>query len=133
MLNKKKAQTGETKNQRFLLAPIFPKTKKGQTGETITWIVATIIIIVLLIFFIYVSSMFGKAKKIGVYSEEVFSTKYSRTQDLILEKSLFVYFSLDDLDKKEAIYNHLKILEKNNKLYIDLDRKIFEMEGFFNG
>lgn len=103
--------------------------KRAQTGETITWIVATIIIVVLLIFFIYISSLYGKAKKIGSSSTEIFSTEYFQTQDLILEKSLFVYFSLDDLDKKEIVYNYLKELEENENFYVDLDKKITEMEG----
>ena len=40
--------------------------KQGQIGETITWIVATIIIIVTLVIFIYVSSVLVEIKKIKV-------------------------------------------------------------------
>ncbi len=41
------------------------KTKKGQVAETITWVVATIIIIFLLITTIYISGLLGKGKDIS--------------------------------------------------------------------
>ena len=36
--------------------------KKAQIGETINWVVATIIVILVLLFFIYISIALGKSK-----------------------------------------------------------------------
>lgn len=41
------------------------KNKRAQVGETLTWIVATIIIIFILLIFIYASVALGKAKAIN--------------------------------------------------------------------
>lgn len=38
--------------------------KKAQIGETLTWVVATIIIVVVLLIFIYVSIALGKSKAV---------------------------------------------------------------------
>ena len=40
--------------------------KKAQVSETMTWIVATLIIVVVLIIFIFISSSFAKAKNLTV-------------------------------------------------------------------
>jgi biopolymer transport protein ExbD len=40
--------------------------KRGQVGESVTWIVATIVLIVILIIFIYASVVLSKAKSFEV-------------------------------------------------------------------
>ena len=52
------------KNRKFSHCSFFSKNSKGQTGETITWVIATIVIIGILILFIYGSTLMGKAKNI---------------------------------------------------------------------
>ena len=42
------------------------KNKKGQTAETMTWIVATLVVIGILIIFIYLSILVSKTKIISV-------------------------------------------------------------------
>jgi len=104
----------------------FKKKKKAQIGETLTWIVATIIIVLLL------SSLFGKAKKVSVEKDSLFSKTYSRTNDLVLEESVFTYFLIKDKSKQDKIYDNLKKEEKENKFYVNLDEKIEEVRGVLN-
>jgi len=58
--------------------------KKGQIGESITWVVATIILIVILIVFIYSSIALAKIKSIkpdvSVDSEDSLDWVNSKTQ-----------------------------------------------------
>jgi hypothetical protein len=57
--------------------------KKGQVGESITWVVATIILIVVLIVFIYASIALAKAKSLTPIksdSEESADWVNSKTQ-----------------------------------------------------
>jgi len=44
--------------------------KRAQVGESITWVVATIILIVVLIIFVYVASALAKVKEIKLTSSE---------------------------------------------------------------
>ncbi len=80
---------------------------KGQIGETLTWIVATLIIIVILVFFILGSSLLSGTKKVGdTFRESLTSSQVFEGTDLFLKKSLFTYVSLKSssdqlvLDKK---------------------------------
>ncbi len=40
--------------------------KKGQVGETMTWVIATILLIVILFIFIYASTLMAKTKNIHI-------------------------------------------------------------------
>jgi hypothetical protein len=51
----------------------FDLDKKAQAAETLTWVVATIIIIFLLVSSIYVSSLLGKSKNLEVKKIESYS------------------------------------------------------------
>ncbi len=42
------------------------KNKRGQVGETISWIIATLVIIGIIILFLYISSLMGQLKTIGI-------------------------------------------------------------------
>lgn len=91
---------------------------KGQIGETMTWVVATIVIIVILIISIYAASLLANTKKTLSYQKE------KRESDLLMEKSLFAYFSINDT-KKNLIYDKLKQQEFD----VDLDDKRDEIRG----
>ena len=94
------------------------KNKKAQIGETITWVVATIIIIAILILSIYVASLLSNTKKTLTYASE------GRKGDILMEKSLFAYFLANETDK-EVIYSELK----KNDFPINLDTKLNEIKG----
>jgi hypothetical protein len=44
------------------------KYKRGQTGETITWLIATLIIVGMLICFFYAANLLSKTKTISISS-----------------------------------------------------------------
>jgi len=52
------------KNQGFFCPSFFSKTRKAQVGDTMTWVIVTIIIIFVLLVFIFAASNLGKAKDI---------------------------------------------------------------------
>ena len=68
---------------------------KGQIGETLTWIVATVIILLVLTFFIFGASLLGKTKKVGTFRESLTSKETFEGTDVFLKKSLFTYLKLD--------------------------------------
>ncbi|PJE81660.1 hypothetical protein COU58_01825 [Candidatus Pacearchaeota archaeon CG10_big_fil_rev_8_21_14_0_10_32_42] len=82
---------------------ILFKNSRGQIGETLTWVVATIIILVILIFFIFGSSLLGKTKSVGTFRESLTSSKTTLNSDIFLRKSLFTYLSLTSNDQKQAL------------------------------
>jgi len=92
--------------------------KKAQIGETMTWVVATLTIIVILIISIYITSALAITKKTIKYKE------YDRENDLLLEKSLFAYFLLEE-SQRDALYDKLKDIEFHD----DLDDKLEEIGG----
>jgi hypothetical protein len=91
--------------------------KKGQVGETVTWMVATVIIIAILgISFFIAEAYVGKDK-------EVSSVSYSKQVDILVSKSLFSYFLTDD------IYNQIKTDGNFSDTNGPLAEDIFE--GFY--
>ena len=91
---------------------------RGQIGETLTWIVATIIIVVMLIFFILGSSLLSGTKNVGdTFRQSLTSAQVVQGTDLFLKKSLFTYTSIGSDTNK-----------------IILDKKLFKMAdaGQFN-
>lgn len=60
------------------------KNKRAQVGETVTWVIATIILIIVLIVFIFISSTLAKTKSLKVNlkvdSEDSFNWIDSKTQ-----------------------------------------------------
>jgi hypothetical protein len=82
--------------------------KKAQTGETISWIVATIIIFVVLMFFVLGASLLGGTKKISQYAEHAFDNSGDYNFDSYHQKSIYSYFISDDSTTKVKIKNYLE-------------------------
>ena len=80
--------------------------RKGQVGETVTWIVATVVIIVVLIFYIFGASMLGTTKDVGGIKDSVFSRSQSFGENIFLKKSIYSYLLLssENVKKKIDIY-----------------------------
>ncbi|MCA9487421.1 MAG: hypothetical protein KC516_00490 [Nanoarchaeota archaeon] len=75
--------------------------KKAQLGETLTWVVATILILVILFFFVFGSSLLGKTKDIKVYREKLTSiSENSNNLDYFLSKTLYTYFQFENSKQK---------------------------------
>jgi len=111
----------------------FKKNKLGQTGDTITWLVATVVIIVVLTVSIFAASIFfdkNKSLKSGTFE----------SADTLASKSLFSYVITKDSNGK-VVYEQLK--EEENlgdfdgklsvKIFIDLYKKEYLTiwAGFF--
>ena len=93
---------------------------KGQIGETLTWIVATIIIIVMLIFFILGSSLLSGTKKVGdTFRGSLTSTQVFQGTDLFLKKSLFTYASLGSDANKILLDKQLSRMADNGQFNLD--------------
>ena len=74
----------------------YKLNKHAQVGETVTWIVATLIIIGILMIFIYVSVLISKVKVVSVSSINVDSES---TIDLLSQKTFFAYNLTNNKDK----------------------------------
>ena len=61
------------------------KNRHAQTGEAMTWIVATLIIIFILVMAIYISSLIGRAKSVQL------SENYNLENDLTNTKTEMAY------------------------------------------
>jgi hypothetical protein len=103
------------------------KNSRGQISETMTWIVATVIIILILTAFIYASGIFGEAKQVTIDKLSSFSQKNPiQSIDLLqtgekisgyekesanwtysTDKSLFAYFLSQDEESRSIIYQNL--------------------------
>ena len=95
--------------------------KRGQTSEAMTWIVATLIIIVLLGISIYATSLLSKLKIIDYGTEE-------RSQDVVMEESLFSYFSIKDSTVQEKVFESLEKMSQEEKFYEDFDSKFTQIK-----
>jgi cell division protein FtsB len=73
--------------------------KKAQVGETLTWAIATLIIIVVLIVFIYASV--GMAKTKGVFSKSTDSEEASAGQSEWITLKNALAFSVNNKNQKE--------------------------------
>jgi len=107
----------------------FFRGKKGQVGDTVTWVVATIVIIVLLMFFIFGTSLLADARKAINLKDPTTSENSLQKKDLFLEKSLFTYFQIQDLGEKSSIYLRLKNLEEKGFFEESLEEKEAEIGG----
>jgi hypothetical protein len=91
MLNSKKE-----KNRKFSHCSFFLKNSKGQTGETINWVIATLVIIGILILFIYISTLMAKAKSLTVGD---LNSDLSKKNLILSEKTAFAHQLYGNKDK----------------------------------
>ena len=91
--------------------------KKAQIADSMTWIIATLIIIVILTISIFVVSPFGKEKKL----------KLSKTSDLLATKSLISYLQTNDFYEKISEEGELN--KANGELALKIFKEFYEKEG----
>ncbi|MGA2130431.1 MAG: hypothetical protein ABSG05_02335 [Candidatus Pacearchaeota archaeon] len=104
------------------------KNKKAQVGDTMTWVVATIIIIIILGISIFIASNYlGNIKKI--------TTPSGQTYDIPIAKSFYSYL-LTKNDAGQSVYSQLQadknLNDFNGNLSLDLfngQRKIKTYQG----
>ena len=97
------------------------KSRNGQLGDTITWIVATVVIVAILLFFIFGASLLANTKKIGVFKESLTSKPVFGGEDIFLKKSLYTYYVVNSGDSKRVIEERLKEIEKQGGFELPLD------------
>ncbi len=71
-------------------------SKRAQIGETVSWLVATLVIVGILILFIYISVLISKAKTIGIGDLQ---TDMSKESNLQVKTNLA--FSIESKNKNE--------------------------------
>ncbi|MEK6898034.1 MAG: hypothetical protein AABX28_01605 [Nanoarchaeota archaeon] len=129
LLNKR-GQIGEAENQKFSLTQIFPKGRGGQIGETMTWIVATLLIVVLLLISVYASVVLAKKMTlIPPLSENEFSI-----HDSFVKRSMMSYLLTkqnEDIVYKE-IENRNTMDGFNYDLFIQIFYTIYQVVGESN-
>jgi len=91
------------------------KNKRAQVGETVTWIVATVIIIVILAISLFVSSFYTRTSK---------DLDFSKTTDTLASKSFFSYLLTKDAEGN-IVYEQLKNQENLNEFNGNLGKRIF--------
>ena len=81
------------------------KNRKGQVGVTISWVIATIVIIGVLIIFIYISILMSKVKMINIGNLEIYCSE--KKTELLAEKTSLAH-QLANNRNKELIDNLLR-------------------------
>lgn len=97
--------------------------KNAQVGETITWIIATVIIILILAVSIFLSSAYlGGNKKVG--------SAFFQSEDTLASKSLFSYMLTKNTEEVN-VYDQLKLNTEQdfNEFNGELALEIFK--GFY--
>lgn len=85
------------------------KNKKAQISDTFAWAVATILIVVLIIGFIFISSMLANTRILkGDFKNSLFSKSISDKTDLSLTKSLITYYTMKEDTVKKTLDKELK-------------------------
>jgi len=107
--------------------------KKAQIGDTLTWIVATLIIFVILFFFIFGSSTLGKTKSITNFKPSLFSKSDIGFHDIFLTKSLFTYLVFENSKEGKELNKKLQGMEDHNMFEEPLEDRLLELKTRMNG
>jgi len=108
------------------------RSKSGQAGDTVTWIVATIIILFLLVFFIFGASMLGSTRVVkGNFRDSLVSKPSVSEADLFLTKSLITYHSLEDYNLKRSLEISLRDMASKDQFKVNYTSRSKEFLGVF--
>lgn len=98
--------------------------RRGQVGETITWIIATVVIVIVLMFFVFGATALGATKSIGNFKPSLFSVEIGVGDDQFMKKSLFTYVKIEDTGVKNLIDRSLRSADEFNLTYADTKKEI---------
>jgi len=104
------------------ITQIKMKTKKAQIGETLTWLVATILIVIMMVFFIFGASLLGGTKKIGNFRPGITGKSSFEGGDPFLKKSLFTYVSIGSETKRLIMEKTLSKMASEDKFNLDYNQ-----------
>ncbi len=111
-----------------MLNRIKMKNKKAQIADTLAWVIATVIIVVLLVLFIFISSMLASGRVVkGEVRDSLFSKTVSDTTDLSLTKTLITYYTIKDNVVKKALDKELKKINSTLSTKVDYDTRASEI------
>lgn len=122
MLNNKKTT---------ILAQVPFSSKKAQVGETVTWFIATIVIVLILMFFTFGASYLAKAKGVLDYSESVLSKALYEGDDIYLKKTIYSQLTAD----AQGVFDIGKYIEKKDdkgEFEIQVNTTSKRIRGNFN-
>lgn len=103
--------------------------KKGQVSDAVTWIVATIVIVVIMVFFVFGASILANTKSIGNYKSTLLSEEESIGDDLFLKKNLFTYFLVEKESDQQKIMFNLKNRDAEGDFMFpleDVQKRVFQ-------
>lgn len=83
------------------------KNKNAQTGETISWLVATIIIFVIMMFFVFGASLLGSTKKVLQHKDTLFESSIDLSYSSAFQKSVYTYTLINDPTLKPRIRDYV--------------------------
>ncbi len=83
---------------------LLPRNRSAQVGETVSWIIATLIIIGILLIFIWISVLMAKVKTISLGD----STPDAETESTLIEGKISMAHQLANNKNKNVIDNILK-------------------------
>lgn len=107
----------------------FKRNKKAQIGETMTWVFATLIIIIILSISIYAATLLAKTTKFVQYSDVSLLPKENlKTYDILMDESIFAYF-LSSKEYQQDVFNRLDRMNKEGKFYSDFNFKFNKLKG----
>jgi len=89
----------------------YKMNKKGQVGETVTWFIATIVIILILMFFTFGASYLAKAKGLLEYSESAFSKAIYEGDDIYLKKTIYSQLTANE----QKLFDIGQYIKKRNE------------------
>jgi len=108
------------------------RNRKAQVGDTITWVIATIIIVVMILFFVFGSSLLAETKEVHKFKSRMVSEDSRVNYDLILSKSLYTYFKIEKVKSQNQFYEELEKMELQEKFYDSVEERKKEIQrGFF--
>lgn len=98
--------------------------KKAQIAETMTWVAATLIILVILTIAIFAASSMGITNRaVTVKADE---------SPILLKKSLQAYLLTEDLEKESNVLSKLSV-DKSDSFSEELGKKVFnDSSGVFS-
>lgn len=106
--------------------------KKAQIGTTMTWMLATIVIIILLLISVYIAGGSDIAKKLFGLNKEV---SYIKSSDVIAEKSFFSYLLCKDDGQTfyEVLDNDLDFNSENGMLAEKIFKELYDVDAGASG
>ena len=105
------------------------RNKKAQVGDTVMWIVATIAILIIIMFFVFGASTLASTKSIGKYKASLISSSQSENVDVFLYKTVYTYVEMKSSFATKKITFDLGKKYEEGKFSLNYNETIKEVEG----